>query len=104
METRTCEQCGGVMSGEQKVCPECLKRVALGETESAEGEATDSVAALLPEWARIFPNSAAKKSSRLEQSSAGQFGDYQLIEVIGRGAMGTVFKARHAPLNRMVAL
>jgi serine/threonine protein kinase/tetratricopeptide (TPR) repeat protein len=38
-------------------------------------------------------------------SSAGErWGDYELLEPIGRGAMGTVFKARHTRLNRLVAL
>lgn len=33
-----------------------------------------------------------------------RWGDYELLEPIGRGAMGTVFKARHMRLNRLVAL
>src|SRR5688572_10925709 len=100
----TCPTCGGMISAADSLCPECLKRVALKEViHFDEGEAAD-VNDLLPESAQIKPGNSATVPNIFNGQGGERWGDYELIEPIGRGAMGTVFKARHTRLNRLVAL
>ena len=44
-------------------------------------------------------------STAVQQEPVEQpFGDYTLLEKIGEGGMGTVYRARHVPMDRIVAL
>jgi WD40 repeat protein/serine/threonine protein kinase len=81
-----------------------LKRVALLESSHGgrvkeEGLADD----FLPESARRF-REGSQFFQTLTDSGGERFGEYELIELLGHGAMGEVFKARHVRLNRLVAL
>src|SRR5690242_14477858 len=100
--TTTCFQCGRMLGADpgDGVCPDCLKRVALMEPEHAgrtedEGLADD----FLPESARRFRGEDLLFQT-LGDSGGERFGEYELIQSLGHGAMGEVFKARHTRLNR----
>src|ERR1022692_2907090 len=86
-EHRTCPSCGAAIpaNAPEGICPKCLMAVA------ALGTETGSTGGKRPE-----PPS-------LERLAAA-FPQLEVIEFIGQGGMGAVYKARQKQLDRIVAL
>jgi TolB-like protein/Tfp pilus assembly protein PilF len=91
--SRVCQNCGEKIFGDapKGLCPACVLETGLGPlVDETEEKGTTP----LP---RDSPAARA-----IEMSI--DFGDYQLLEEIGRGGQGVVYRAHQRSLNRTVAL